>query len=272
MLSRVELLSALPYCETNYERDLVCAKTSYQQAQEDMLELMGVEVGHSSLHRLVQRTELPLAQSENPGISGVSIDGGKICLRGEEESGGQWRDYKLVSSHNDICEAFFQEPEKLQEWSNSLPLDPIVTLLGDGHPGIWKVVGSFAPQQELIRRQVLDWYHLMENLHKVGGSIKRLKAAENFLWHGFLDAALREFDGLKASESRSFGTISTNTVVVFLTTSAISDWEFPLALGMSNLELSKWELESSYQVLVGIVIMFVAFYVFDAPISIALPF
>ncbi|UXE62304.1 MAG: hypothetical protein KA717_05720 [Woronichinia naegeliana WA131] len=33
------------------------AKTSYQQAEEDIEELMGIKVGHSSLHRLVERTE-----------------------------------------------------------------------------------------------------------------------------------------------------------------------------------------------------------------------
>lgn len=182
----------------------VCAKTSYQQAEEDLRELMGIKVGHSSLHRLVQRKELPLAQSESQGISGVSIDGGKICLRGEEEDGGQWRDYKLVSGHEDICEAFFQEPEALEKWSNSLPLAPMITLVGDGHPGVWKVVERFAPQQGLIRRQVLDWYHLVENLHKVGGSMKRLKAVENLLWHGFVDAAVREFDGLTNKRVQKF--------------------------------------------------------------------
>jgi hypothetical protein len=36
------------------------------------------------------------------------------------------------------------------------------------------------------RREVLDWYHLMENLHKVGGSIRRLKRVENYLWHGLV--------------------------------------------------------------------------------------
>jgi hypothetical protein len=49
----------------------VCAKTSYQQAEEDLRELMGIKVGHSSLHRLVQRKELPLAQSESQGISRI---------------------------------------------------------------------------------------------------------------------------------------------------------------------------------------------------------
>lgn len=175
----------------------LCAKTSYQQAEDDMSELLGFKVGHSTLHRLVQRTELPLAQTETTPITGVSIDGGKICLRGEEHKGGQWRDYKLVSCHDNICEAFFQEPESLKEWSNTLPLAPIVTFLGDGHPGVWNLVQDFAPKQWLVRRQVLDWYHLKENLYKAGGSLKRLRYVENLLWHGFVDAAMREFDGVR---------------------------------------------------------------------------
>ncbi len=99
----------------------LCAKISYQQAEDDMSELLGLKVGHSTLHRLVQRTELPLAQTETTPITGVSIDGGKICLQGEEDKGGQWRDYKLVSCHDNMCEAFFQAPESLKEWSNPPP-------------------------------------------------------------------------------------------------------------------------------------------------------
>lgn len=180
------------------------AKTSYQGAEEDIEEFMGIKVGHSSLHRLVGRTELPLAQSESVGVSGVSIDGGKICLRGEEKEGGQWRDYKLVSLHGDVCEAFFQDPEGLEEWSQAQHLSPIVSFVGDGHPGIWKVVESIAKQSWLIRREVLDWYHLKENLYKVGGSIKRLEAVEKLLWHGFIEGALRELEGLKNKKVESF--------------------------------------------------------------------
>jgi len=50
--------------------------------------------------------------------------------------------------------------------------------LGDGHDGVWNLfeeIGSTA-----IRQEILDWYHLKENLYKVGGSLKRLKAAETF--------------------------------------------------------------------------------------------
>ena len=46
--------------------------------------------------------------------------------------------------------------------------------------GVWNLfeeIGSTA-----IRQEILDWYHLKENLYKVGGSLKRLKAAEAFLW------------------------------------------------------------------------------------------
>lgn len=134
----------------------------------------------------------------------MSIDGGKIGLRGEEKEGGQWRDYKLVSLQGDVCEAFFQDPKGLEDWSQGQPLSPIVTFLGDGPAGIWKVVESFGNQSWRIRREVLDWYHLKENLFKVGGSIKRLEGIENLLWHGFVDGALRELEGLKNKRAETF--------------------------------------------------------------------
>jgi hypothetical protein len=42
------------------------------------------------------------------------------------------------------------------------------------------------------RLEILDWYHLRENLYKVGGSLKRLKQAETNLWHGQVDEAICE--------------------------------------------------------------------------------
>lgn len=184
----------------------VCAKTSYQQAEEDLLALMRVKVGHSTLHRLVKRTKIPAFQGETESqtITGASIDGGKICLRGNEKEGSQWRDYKLVSLHRGGCEAFFQDPIGLEQWSNRQNFSPIITLLGDGHSGIWNTMADFASLRQLIRRQVLDWYHLKENLYKVGGSLKRLQAVENLLWHGFLEAAIRQFEGLKSKKVRNF--------------------------------------------------------------------
>jgi hypothetical protein len=34
------------------------------------------------------------------------------------------------------------------------------------------------------RQEILDWFHLKENLFKVGGSLKRLRQAETLLWQG----------------------------------------------------------------------------------------
>ena len=81
----------------------------------------------------------------------------------------------------------------------------IVTFLGDGHPGIWNAVESFATQSWLIRREVLDWYHLKENLFKVGGSLKRLEAVEHLLWRGFVNKAIDAFDGVKSKRAKNFG-------------------------------------------------------------------
>ena len=55
-----------------------------------------------------------------------------------------------------------------------------------------------------MRREVLDWYHLKENLYKVGGSLKRLKMVENYLWHGWVEAAIGAFDGLKRRQAHNF--------------------------------------------------------------------
>jgi hypothetical protein len=182
-----------------------CAKTSYQQAESDLRELMGIKIGHSSLHRLVERVELPEAQAETASEA-ASIDGGKICLRGSVEQGGQWRDYKLVSLHDNICEAFFQAPEALQTWSEAQPLSPIFTCLGDGHDGIWKLSKTFGQNQIVVKREILDWYHLIENLYRVGGSLKRLQRAENWLWHGKVEAVCAEFELLKSKKARNFQT------------------------------------------------------------------
>jgi len=37
------------------------------------------------------------------------------------------------------------------------------------------------------RREVLGWFHLNENLHKVGGSNQVLKRVENHLWAREID-------------------------------------------------------------------------------------
>ncbi|QQE66548.1 hypothetical protein GFS31_32470 [Leptolyngbya sp. BL0902] len=50
------------------------------------------------------------------------------------------------------------------------------------------------------RLEILDWYHLKENLYKVGGSLKRLAAAATLLWQGQVEAAWRSSPTIGASK------------------------------------------------------------------------
>jgi hypothetical protein len=38
--------------------------------------------------------------------------------------------------------------------------------MGDGHQGRWKIISQLNPGKN--RREILDWYHLIEILYKVG--------------------------------------------------------------------------------------------------------
>lgn len=83
--------------------------------------------------------------------------------------------------------ASFQDNARVIDWVNAQPLAVVLTCLGDGHDGIWNIISQLAPNTQ--RREVLDWFHLSENLHKVGGSLKRLNQAEKLLWQGQVEAA-----------------------------------------------------------------------------------
>ena len=80
--------------------------------------------------------------------------------------------------------------------------DSGLTCLGDGHDGVWNLVAQMSPAAE--RREVLDWYHLVENLNKVGGSIKRINHAEALLWQGKVEQVLTLFEPLKKKAAKNF--------------------------------------------------------------------
>ena len=54
------------------------------------------------------------------------------------------------------------------------------------------------------RREILDWFHLKENLYKVGGSLKRLKQGEELLWSGKVSETIQLFCHLKKKEAVNF--------------------------------------------------------------------
>lgn len=115
-------------------------------------------------------------------VQECSVDGGKIRLRTPKGEPCVWQAYKGVRLHEQACGAWFGDPSELTTWVNQQPLAKPLTCLGDGHPGIWNIIGQIACKDQ--RREVLDGYHLVENLHKAEMSEKRRSQAEVLLWQG----------------------------------------------------------------------------------------
>jgi len=84
--------------------------------------------------------------------------------------------------------AFFQDNSALLDLVNSQVLAKPLICLGDGHDGIWNLFREIGEKQERI--EILDWYHLIENLYKVGG-----------LWKG---AAISCFEGWSEPQVENF--------------------------------------------------------------------
>ena len=151
---------------------LLSANVSYENAARDFEELTGIAIGHSTQQRLVHRTDYS-GETVTATVNTLSLDGGKARIRTPAKGPSIWLDDKAVSLPGIRCDAWFQENEALLESVNSQPLAAVVSGKGDGHPGVWKIVAGI--RQPSQRREVLGWFHLMENLHKVGGSKQRLK-------------------------------------------------------------------------------------------------
>lgn len=175
---------------------------SYQNAAEDLSYLTGIEVSKSAQQRLVHRQDF--SQPEvTEAVEELSVDGGNIRVRTLEGEPSRWRGYKAVCLHERAAVAAgFGQPAGVIEWVKHQPLAEMVTCLGDGHAGIWNVIAQLAPESQ--RREVLDWFHLVENLHKVGGSIKRLNQAETLLWTGQVSEAQALFRGLRSKQAHNF--------------------------------------------------------------------
>lgn len=69
---------------------------------------------------------------------------------------------------------------------------------------MWNLVKEFGQGEHFQRWEILDWYHLKENLYKVGSSLKRLKAAKTFLWHGQLEKAKALCEHCRGKQVKNF--------------------------------------------------------------------
>jgi hypothetical protein len=177
------------------------AKESFHSAEADIEMLTGIAVGHSTQQRLVHRQTFELPEAKQ-SVSEVSIDGGKVRLRDLKDSESGWRDYKAVRLGGIYYGGFFQDNPTLIDYVSCQPLMHPLVCLGDGHDGVWNLFRQIAPEPQ--RWEILDWYHLKENLYKVGGSLKRLAQAEAFLWQGQLDDAKALFADCQRKQARNF--------------------------------------------------------------------
>lgn len=188
-----------PYLELCCLR--VSANVSYQHTEKDVELFTGIRVSAKTQQRLVHRQSFALPQREQP-IEELSADGGKIRIRTTVGEKCRWLDDKGVRLHEFATGACFQDNQQLIDWVRQQPATLPLTCLGDGHDGVWNLIKPMAA--ELQRREILDWYHLMENLEKVGGARQRLSQASVLLWKGDVDATLALFEGCKRKQAANF--------------------------------------------------------------------
>ncbi|MBU6230989.1 MAG: ISKra4 family transposase, partial [Cyanobacteria bacterium REEB459] len=130
--------------------------------------------------------------------------GGKIRLRVETddaEAKSSWKDYKAVSLGNGVYEVFFQDNTALQTWSIAQPLEAEFIVLGDGHDGVWTIARTFGGEQVPQRIEVLDWFHLMENLYKVQMLDSERRALRRHLWQGEVEQVWPILKGMRTYQA-----------------------------------------------------------------------
>jgi hypothetical protein len=180
---------------------MLSANVSYENAARDLEKLVGVKVSRSSQQRLVHRYEFT-ATTATATVEELSVDGGKVRVRTRAGQPCIWQDYKAVKLHGQEMFATFQDNQTLTDWVNHQPLADMVTCIGDGHDGIWNIISAISTADN--RYEILDWFHLIENLHKVSTSAQILSDIEAHLWRGHVDAAILVLAHLSCPQASNF--------------------------------------------------------------------
>lgn len=163
------------------------ANESYARAAQDIEVLTGITVSHSTQQRLVHRQEFPQPLLEQV-VTQVSLDGGKVRLRTPKGKACIWRDYQAVALQRQAVAGFFRDNDALIKWVNYQPKAKLFSCIGDGHDGIWNLFAQIATDWQ--RFEILEWYHLVENLYKLEQPLSWLKGIERLLWVGEVDTAI----------------------------------------------------------------------------------
>ncbi len=174
---------------------LLAANESFQDAEKDLKVMTGIEVGHSTYHRQVQKVDTS-PPNVRQKLTEVCLDGGKVRLRSQEKGKpAYWKEYKTGRLQGIYYGAFFQDNLGLTNWINSQNIGKTLYCLGDGHDGIWNLFSEIAGSN--IRQEILDWYHLKQNLYKIQATKKFLVDIEAELWHGQVESAITKLKKCK---------------------------------------------------------------------------
>lgn len=180
----------------------MCAKASYQQAETDVAMLTGVRVSAKTQERMVKRAILPEAVSDEP-VTEMALDGGMVRVRTPKGQPSEWRQYHAIRlNRNGIGMAWFKSPSSLLAWVTTLPIASLLYALGDGHCGIWSLFEQMSIPGSID--EILDWFHLKENLYKVAAKPELLEAIAATLWEGQVGIAKRMLDDIDTDSAKRF--------------------------------------------------------------------
>jgi hypothetical protein len=159
-------------------------------------------VSQKTQQRLVHRQNFESVSSETP-VTQMSLDGRMVRLRTPKGEESEWKEFKALNlTEQQQGMAYFKDNDALLAWVNTLPLAERVDCLGDGHDGVWGIYAQIATPAQ--RHEILDWFHLMENLHRIPGSYNRLQEARALLWNGHVEETIHLFETCRSEEARKF--------------------------------------------------------------------
>ena len=184
----------------------------------------GHSVSHSTQRRLVHRQSLPLAPTSQP-VEELSADGGRIRVRTPQGKACEWRDYKAIRLHGQSIGASYKDNRQLSECVNQQSLATPLVCLGDGHDGVWNLISEIGKPEQ--RREILDWYHLVENWAKLESRSDLMYEVQDYLWEGVAESAIAQLEN--CSEPRA------ETLVAYLRKHQhrLVNYEYLQAIGVS---------------------------------------
>lgn len=180
----------------------MCAKASYQQAETDIAMLTGIRVSAKTQERMVKRAALPAAASDE-SVTEMALDGGMVRVRTPKGQPSEWRQYHAIRLNRDgIGMAWFKSPPTLLAWVTTLPIASLMYALGDGHCGIWSLFEQMSIPGSID--EILDWFHLKENLYKVVATAEQLEDLSSVLWEGRVSMAKSLLDEIDDDSAQRF--------------------------------------------------------------------